>query len=103
MELLSEELKGRLPPLNSQQAEDDPFVYAKFFLPQTKTAWYVVEGQAVGQDFVFYGFISQPVNDFGEFYLSQLQRIRGPQGVCVEPDPDFIPGRLTDVVPAPEL
>lgn len=103
MPLLTDDLKSRLPPLNSQEAEADPFVYAKFFLPGTDTAWYVTEGQEAGQDFVFYGFVTQPVNDFGEFYLSQLNRIRGPNGVCVDRDPNFTTGRLTDIVPAPDL
>jgi hypothetical protein len=102
MELLPDDLQGRLPPLNSQEAEDDPFVYAKFFLPGTNTVWYVTEGQEAGQDFVFYGFVAEPVDDFGEFYLSQLLRIRGPNSSCVERDANFTPGRLTDVVPAPE-
>ncbi len=78
-------------------------VHAKFFLPGTETAWYAIEGQQAGSDFVFYGFVTQPVNQFAEFYLSQLQRIRGPHGTSVERDAEFMPGRLTEVVPAPEL
>ena len=103
MELLPDELKSRLPPLNSQEADLDPIVYAKFFLPGTKTAWYVIEGQQAGTDYVFFGFVGEPVNDFAEFYMSQLHRIRGPGGTVVERDMEFAPGRLTDVVPAPEL
>lgn len=103
MKLLDEELRQKLPPLNSQEAEDDPFVYAKFFLPGTNTAWYVTEGEAAGNEFVFFGFVTQPVNQFAEFHLSQLERIRGPHGVGVERAPEFTPGRLTNVVPAPEL
>ena len=103
MPLLTDELRTRLPPLNSQEAEDDPVVYAKFVLPGTKSAWYVTEGQAAGAEFAFFGFVTEPVNDFAEFYLSQLERIRGPHGACVERDPEFTPGRFTDVVPAPDL
>ena len=103
MPLLNDDLKARLPPLNSQEAEADPMVHAKFVLPGTDSAWYVIEGQEAGQDFVFYGFVAEPVNDFGEFYLSQLERLRGPNGTCVERDEEFVPGRLTDVVPAPDV
>jgi hypothetical protein len=105
MKLLDDELRQKLPPLNSQEAENDPFVYAKFFLPGTDAAWYVIEGQAAGDEFVFYGFVTQSVSqfEFGEFQLSELEAIRGPHGARVERDPDFTPGRLTDVVPAPEL
>jgi hypothetical protein len=103
MKLLDDELRQKLPPLNSQEADDDPFVHAKFFLPGTDTAWYVTEGEAAGDDFVFFGFVSQPVNQFAEFQLSQLERIRGPHDASVERDAAFTPGRLTEVVPAPEL
>jgi hypothetical protein len=103
MPLSVDDLKTRLPPLNSQEAEPDPFIYAKFVLPGSDTAWYVMEGQEAAQDFVFFGFISEPVNDFGEFYLSQLQRIKGSHDAAVERDETFTPGRLTDVVPAPDV
>ncbi len=103
MKLLDDELRQKLPPIIAQEAEDDPLVSARFILPGTSTAWYITEGEPAGNDFVFYGYVTQPVNQFAEFYLSQLERIRGPHGTCVERDPGFIPGRLTDVVPAPEL
>jgi hypothetical protein len=103
MKLLDDELRQKLPPLNSQEADDDPFVYAKFFLPGTGTAWYVTEGEPAGDEFVFYGFVTQPVNKFAEFHLSQLERIRGPHDASIQRDPEFTLGRLTDVVPSPEL
>src|SRR4051812_37007589 len=45
MQLLRDNLKSRLPPLLSQEAVDDPVVYAKSFLPGTAWAWYVLEGE----------------------------------------------------------
>lgn len=104
MPLLTDELRSRLPSLHAQEADDNPIVYAKFVLPGTAMAWYVTEGQPAGDEFAFYGFITEPVNDFGNFYLSQLEGIRGPHGACViDRDPDFTPGRFTDVVPMPHL
>lgn len=44
MKLLTDELRTRLPPLYSQEAEAEPKVYAKFFLPGTGWSWYVTEG-----------------------------------------------------------
>ena len=54
MELLPEELKTRLPPLLSQEAADEPVVYAKYFLPGTRWVWYVIEGEAEDGDFLFF-------------------------------------------------
>jgi len=36
MELLPDELRTRLPPLLSQEAADEPVVYARYFLPNTR-------------------------------------------------------------------
>ncbi|MGA2435526.1 MAG: DUF2958 domain-containing protein [Bryobacteraceae bacterium] len=102
MPLLDDELRGRLPPLCAQEAEEEPFVHARFHLPGTNRAWYVIEGQAEGEDFVFFGFITKPRNNFGRFRLSELEAIRGLFGERVERDETFTPGRLTNVVPAPE-
>lgn len=103
MPLIDVQLRERLPPLYAQEAEDDPVVFARFFLPGTYTAWYVTGGEAEGDDFLFYGFVSQPENKFAEFRLSQLEALRGPQGHSVQRDLTFTEGRLTDTVPAPEL
>ena len=103
MPLVDEQLRSRLPVLYAQEAEDDPIVYARYFLPWTYTAWYVVGGQPEGEDFLFYGFVTQPENKFAEFRLSELEALRGPKGQAVQRDLTFTEGKLTDVVPAPDL
>lgn len=103
MPLLDSVLREHLPPLYAQEAEDDPHVYGRFVLPATTTSWYVIGGQSEGEDFRFYGFISEPENNFTEFRLSELEALRGPSGRPVERDLTFTEGRLTDVVPAPAL
>lgn len=103
MPLLDDELRSRLPPIHAQEAEDGPVVYAGFSLPCTYTAWYVIGGELDGADFLFFGFVSQPENKFAEFRLSQLEVLRGPNGQGVQRDLTFPEGRLTDVVPAPNL
>jgi len=46
MLLLDDQLRGRLPPLYAQEAEPEPMVYAKFYLPgHPAWGWYVFEGQ----------------------------------------------------------
>ena len=76
-------------------------VYARFHLPGTSRAWYVIEGQPEDEDFVFFGFVAGP-NEFRRFRLSDLERIRDLFDSRVERDPAFTEGRLTDVVPAPD-
>ena len=102
MKLLTDELRARLPRLYSQEAEADPIVYAKFFLPGTGWTWYVTEGQERGDDFLFFGFVVGLESEFGYFVLSELESVKGPLGLGVERDLTFPEGKLTDVVPAPE-
>ena len=102
MKLLTDELRGKLPRLYSQEAESDPIVYAKFFLPGTGWTWFVTEGSAEGDEFLFFGFVVGLESEFGYFLLSELEGVRSPLGLKVERDLHFQEGRLTDVVPAPE-
>jgi hypothetical protein len=103
MKLLTNELRAKLPPLYSQEAEADPVVYAKFFLPGTGWTWYVTEGSPREDDFLFFGFVVGLDSEFGYFLLSELESVRSPLlGLPVELDLTFPEGRLTDVVPAPD-
>jgi Protein of unknown function (DUF2958) len=99
-----EQLKTRLPPLLSQEAEDDPTVFARLFLPGTDRNWYVLEGQAENDDFVFFGFVTGlGRDDFAHFYESEVEQVRGPGDETIILDDTFASGKLTDVVPAPGL
>src|ERR1700691_2202767 len=102
MELLPIDLRSRLPPLHAQEAEGEPMVYARYFLPETASSWYVCEGQPEGEEYLFFGFVTFPDADFHCFLLSGLQALRGPLGQTIERDLAFVEGRLTDVVPAPD-
>ncbi len=102
MELLTEELRKTLPPVYSQEAEADPMVYAKFFMPDSTWTWYVTEGEAEGEDFRFFGYVRGQAEEWGYFLLSELEGARGPSGLPVERDLHFQPGRFTDLVEAPE-
>ena len=101
MPLLTDDLRSRLPPLLSQEAEGDPTVFARYSLAGTGLAWYVIEGEPDGGDFMFFGFAAGP-DDFRYFRLSELEAVRGLFGETVERDLTFTEGRLTDVVPAPD-
>jgi len=102
MKLLTDELRARLPALYAQEAESEPVVYAKFFLSGTGWTWYVTEGGAQGDDFLFFGFVIGLESEFGYFLLSELEEARNSLGLGVERDLTFTEGRLTDVVPAPD-
>ena len=103
MKLLTDELRKRLPPLYSQEAEAEPMVHAKFFLPGTGWTWYVTEGQEQEGDFTFFGFVVGLESEFGYFLLSELESVTTRLGLHVERDLAFREGRLTDVVPARDL
>jgi hypothetical protein len=101
MELLTEELRRKLPPLYSQEGESDPVVRLKLFLPGTGWTWYVTEGSPQGEDFLFFGFVVGLESEFGYFLLSELEGVRTRLGLAVERDLYFREGRLSEVVPAP--
>ena len=103
MPLIAEELRARLPPLYSQESEDNPMIYAKLHLPGTGWAWYVMEGETEGEEYLLFGFVVGLESEFGYFSLSELEGVHGPLGAVVERDLTFTEGRLTDVVPAPDL
>jgi hypothetical protein len=103
MPLLTDELKVRLPPLYSQEGETDPVVRAHFYLPGTRWHWWAMEGEPKGDDFLFFGFVNGQEDEFGYFRLSELESVRLHLVIRVERDLTFQPGRLTDVVPAPDV
>jgi hypothetical protein len=102
MALVDDRLRASLPPLYSQEAEADPMVHARFFLPGTTWSWYVTEGEPRDGDFLFFGFVVGLVGEFGYFLLSELESVQTRLGWRVERDRTFHAGRLTDVVPPPD-
>ena len=105
-QLLTPELRGRLPRLYSQEKSgEQAIVQVKFFgiLSLGHWTWYVLEGEPEDTDYVFFGFVSGIADEFGSFRLSELQSLCGPGGQAVELDHSFREGKLTDVVPAPDV
>lgn len=85
MELLPDELRSQLPKLHDQEKTDDPLVYIKFFYPAGNWTWFVTEGEADGNDFLFYGYVIGLDNEWGYFTLKQLEEINI-RGLTVERD-----------------
>jgi hypothetical protein len=55
MELLPQGLRESLPKLYAQEKNKDPTVHVKFFTPDAGWTWFATEGQAEGEDFIFFG------------------------------------------------
>jgi hypothetical protein len=59
-------------------------------------------GQAEGEGYFFFGFVLG-AHDFRNLLLSALQTVRGLNGETAQRDLKFTGGKLTDVVPAPDV
>jgi hypothetical protein len=102
MELLSQELRQQLPPIYAQEANNDPMVYARFYLPDSNWEWYVTEGSPESDDFLFFGYVRGNESEWGRFLLSDLEIVQTWDGRSVLRDLNFKPAPFTDIVPADE-
>jgi hypothetical protein len=98
MELLTAELRARLPALYSQEHNQDPTVYCKFFTPDSNWTWLVTEGAVQDDDFLFFGYVIGLEEEWGYFVLSELESVRGPLGLEIERDLHFQPGAFSNVI-----
>ena len=90
MKLLTKEIENSIPKLYSQEKNDNPDVYVKFFTPWTCWTWYATEGQRTETgDFEFFGYVCGLEKEWGYFMLSELESINGPWGLKVERDKFF--------------
>ena len=95
MELLTKEVRGKLPPLYSQEEVADPMVVCKFFYPDFSWTWYAIEFDGADQ---FYGLVDGFEKELGYFSLTELMSNRGKLGLPVERDRYFTPCRLSEVM-----
>jgi hypothetical protein len=65
------------------------------FVSESGWSWYVTEGSPDGEDFIFFGFVIGPEEEWGEFLLSELKAIGGPAGFPITQDPFFVPRPLS--------
>ncbi len=94
-QLLSEELKARLPKLYEQEGAIDPIVHAKFSFPAGGWRWYVTEGQPDRGDFTFFGYVIGFEAEWGYFTLRELEEVNI-NGLLIERDKDFEPCPLSN-------
>jgi DUF2958 family protein len=97
MQLLTDELRTQLPALYAQENEKDPMVHLKFFTPWTGWTWYITEGSAEGDDFIFFGYVIGLENEWGYSSLKELESIKGPGGLTIERDLHFTPARRSEI------
>ena len=97
MELLSQELRSHLPKLYSQEQNDDPIVYAKFFFPTGRWTWFITEGQEDGDDFTFFGYVVGDAEEWGYFRLKELDKICV-RGITIERDIFFEPATFSEAI-----
>ena len=99
MQLITEEIREKLPPLQAQEdTGGDAVAYLKLFTPDSQWSWYATEHD--GQDLLF-GLVCGLETELGYFRLSELRNVRGPLGLPIERDLYWEPKPLRKV--APEL
>ncbi len=94
MQLLTEKLKKKLPPMYSTEDNQDPLVICRYFLPMTKWEWFVTEFDGKNQ---FFGYVAGEFPELGYFTLDELRTARGPFGLEVERDRYFSPLPLSKI------
>jgi hypothetical protein len=100
MQLLTKELRRKLPPLGSQDGKGGKAVaYLKLFTPDGSWTWYATEGQEDGNDFMFFGLVEGQEKELGYFSLAELQGVRGPMGLAIERDLHWTPKTLAEIAP----
>ena len=95
MELLTDELRAKLPKLYANEKLGlNAKAQAKFFMPDGHYRWYPSEFD--GED-LFFGLVAGHEIELGYFRLSELQEVRGAFGLPIERDKFFEPITLKEI------
>jgi len=80
-------------------SSDEYKVLVKFFTPDANWTWYAVSASQDPDtlDVQFYGLVDGNYKEFGYFWLSELEKLRGPLGLPVERDLYWTPIPLSDL------
>lgn len=99
MELLPEQLRNQIPKFQTTEQDDmgEIPVIVKYFTPDSNWTWYVTEGEAEDDDFIFFGLVDGFEKEWGYFALSELISLRGPLGLPVERDLHFTNKKIKDI------
>jgi hypothetical protein len=96
MELLTQEIRAKLPKLYSTENIDteDKILVVKFFTPDAQWTWYAVEFDG---DDTFFGFVQGMEEEWGNFSLKELEEAMGPLGLGIERDIFFEPTKFGEL------
>ena len=97
MQLMTQEVRRKLPPLYSQESlGGEAVVHVKFFTPDSSWTWYATEFN--GAD-TFFGLVDGLERELGYFSLAELQKARGPMSLAIERDRYWKPKKLSEIAP----
>ncbi len=95
LNLLTKEIRRRLPPLYSSERDKDPIVHVRFFSPWSDWTWYATEFD--GED-LFFGLVEGFETEWGYFSLKELTSIKRPGGIpAIERDKCFDPTPISQL------
>jgi hypothetical protein len=89
--LLPPSVRATIPPLYSTEGHNDPLIWVKFFTPDSSWTWYVFEAGPVEDDTLLYCLVDGFEAEFGYVLLSELEAVRGPDGLKIERDIHWSP------------
>ena len=98
MKLLTAELRSQIPPLYSQEKNPDATIHLKLFCPWSNWTWLASEGSEQEGDFLFFGYVIGHEEEWGYFLLSELESVRGPDGLTIERDLHFNPEPFSKII-----
>ena len=94
MELLTEELKEKLPTVQEMDQKEDPMVLAKYFHPLSNWTWYACSFDPESR--IFYGLVDGHELEFGPFSLDEMREVEV-KGLGIERDLHFKPLKLSEL------
>jgi hypothetical protein len=97
--LLPDWLKEKIPPLYSSErlSNADKRVVVKYFSPYSNWKWFAVEGEADGNDFIFFGLVHGHCMEWGYFSLSELESCKRDGLPLIERDEYFDSATISEL------
>ena len=91
------ELLATVPCLYSTEDQDDPLAVIKLFTPDSNWTWYITEYDPDQR--LAFGLAIGFEAELGYFSISELEESRGPKGLPIERDLNFIPKPISQCQP----
>ena len=93
--LFPSKFMGSVPKTGEQEGSRNPIVHAVFYFSLSGWIWFATEGEAVGGDFLFFGYVVGLECEWGYFCLSELESV-DINGIKVCRDEDHMPRPLSE-------